>query len=151
MTEVVIRRAVATDADAVRDLVQLAYAKYVPRMRRRPAPMDHDYRAVLQDTDSWVAELGARLAGVVVTRPAIDHLLVENLAVAPDAQGTGIGPRLLDTAEQHAIASGLAEVRLYTNELMTENLAFYPRHGYRETGRAEQSGFRRVLFSKPVH
>jgi hypothetical protein len=45
---------------------------------------------------------------------------------------------------------GVTEVRLYTNEAMTENLSFYPRHGYRETGRAVQDGFRRVYFSKTV-
>ncbi len=31
---------------------------------------------------------------------------------------------------------------------MTENLAYYPRHGYAETHRAEQDGFRRVFFRK---
>jgi hypothetical protein len=31
---------------------------------------------------------------------------------------------------------------------MTENLTYYPRHGYTETHRAEQDGFRRVFFSK---
>ena len=45
---------------------------------------------------------------------------------------------------------GFSEVRLYTNEAMTENLSFYPRHGYHETGRAVQEGFRRVFFSKTV-
>jgi ribosomal protein S18 acetylase RimI-like enzyme len=88
--------------------------------------------------------------GVLVTRLAGDHLLVENLAVAPVAQGQGIGGRLLAVADEHARACGRAEVRLYTNQAMTENLEFYPRHGYRETGRAEQDGFGRVFFSKPA-
>ncbi len=33
---------------------------------------------------------------------------------------------------------------------MTENIAYYVRHGYTETRRHEEDGFRRVLFSKPV-
>jgi hypothetical protein len=33
---------------------------------------------------------------------------------------------------------------------MTENLAYYPRHAYIETHRAEQDGFRRVFFRKPL-
>jgi hypothetical protein len=33
---------------------------------------------------------------------------------------------------------------------MTENLACYPRHGYAETHRAEQDGFNRVFFRKPI-
>jgi len=45
---------------------------------------------------------------------------------------------------------GLSQVRLYTNEAMTENLAYYPRRGYAETHRAEQGGFRRVFFSKVI-
>ncbi len=57
---------------------------------------------------------------------------------------------LLERAERDAVELGLTEVRLYTNEAMTENLTFYPRHGYRETGRALQDGFRRVYFSKTV-
>ena len=57
---------------------------------------------------------------------------------------------LLDRAERDAVELGFSEVRLYTNEAMTENLSFYPRHGYRETGRAVQDGFRRVYFSKTV-
>jgi GNAT superfamily N-acetyltransferase len=65
-------------------------------------------------------------------------------------QGRGIGVRLLDLAEDHARSLHLGEVRLYTNEAMTENLSYYPRHGYAETHRAEQDGFRRVYFRKPL-
>jgi hypothetical protein len=31
---------------------------------------------------------------------------------------------------------------------MTENLAYYPRHGYTKTHRALQDGFQRVFFRK---
>ena len=41
-------------------------------------------------------------------------------------------------------------MRLCTNEAMTENLVYYPRHGYRETGRAIEDGYRRVFFSKSL-
>jgi ribosomal protein S18 acetylase RimI-like enzyme len=85
-----------------------------------------------------------------VTEDRADHLLLETVAVAPGAQGKGYGGLLLDRAESDAAELGYSEVRLYTNEAMTENLTFYPRHGYRETGRAVQDGFRRVYFSKAV-
>lgn len=51
-------------------------------------------------------------------------------------------------AESEGRRLQLTEIRLYTNEAMTENLAYYPRHGYTETHRAEQDGFRRVYFRK---
>jgi hypothetical protein len=53
--------------------------------------------------------------------------------------------RLAQQAELPAITP---EIRLDTNAAMTENLSFYPRLGHRETGRAEQSGFDRVFFTK---
>jgi ribosomal protein S18 acetylase RimI-like enzyme len=144
------RRAAATDASSVRDLVQRSYSPYVARMGRRPAPMDQDYDEVLRVTDSWVAEIDGAIVGVAVTSLNPDHLLVENLAVLPTAQGRGIGGRLLTLAENYAIDCGVDEVRLYTNESMTANLVFYPRHGYRETGRTQREGFRRVYFAKTV-
>jgi GNAT superfamily N-acetyltransferase len=72
------------------------------------------------------------------------------VAVLPSAQGRGTGARLLALAEEHARDLGLGEVRLYTNEAMTENIAYYARHGYAETHRQEHGGFRRVFFRKPV-
>jgi hypothetical protein len=51
-------------------------------------------------------------------------------------------------AEERARSLRLPEVRLYTNEAMTENLAYYPRHGYTETHRGQQDGFHRVFFRK---
>ena len=53
-------------------------------------------------------------------------------------------------AEGQARRLRLAEIRLYTNEAMTENLAYHPRRGYAETDRAEQDGFRRVFFRKRI-
>ncbi len=72
------------------------------------------------------------------------------MAVLPAAQGRGIGARLLALAEDHARGPGLSEIRLYTNESHDENLACYTRHGYTETHRAEQDGFRRVFLRKPI-
>ena len=77
-------------------------------------------------------------------------LRLETVAVAPSAQGHGFGRLLLERAEHDAVDLGHTQVRLYTNEAMTENLSFYPRHGYRETHRAVSEGFRRVYFSKTV-
>jgi len=146
--DVLVRRAVVADAPAVTELVADAYGKYLARMPFRPRPMDADYAAVLDATDSWVVELDGRIDAVLVCVLEPDHLLIENVAVHPDAQGRGLGGRLLDLAEQHAAANGLAEVRLYTNEVMVENLRLYARRGYVETGRESHDGFGRVFLTK---
>jgi ribosomal protein S18 acetylase RimI-like enzyme len=81
------------------------------------------------------------LLGMVVTLAKPDHLLLDTVAVAESARGGGYGRILLDRAELDAAEQGLTEVRLVTNELMTENLGYYPRRGYAETGRGTQDGY----------
>lgn len=134
----------------MQQLALAAYQPYESRIGRQPAPMTADYAAIASAGSAWVAEEAGQLVGLLVLEPAADHLLLENLAVAPNAQGSGVGSRLLRLAEEQARARRLPEVRLYTNEAMTENLGYYPRRGYRETHRCIQDGFRRVFFTKPV-
>ena len=145
-----VRRADTSDIDAMHDLARAAYRPYVERMGRRPAPMTADYGYAVESGHAWVAQLGDRIVGLLVLEPAEDHLLLENVAVAPQARGLGVGSRLLQLAEEQARRHGLRQVRLYTNEAMSENLAYYPRRGYRETHRAIQDGFRRVFFVKDL-
>ena len=143
-----VRRATAADVPALYVVANEAYLLYVPRIGRMPAPMTADYSAAVQSGQAWVAEVDGQVLGLLVLVVCQGYLLIENIAVLPSAQRRGIGARLLTLAEDEARANGLGEIRLYTNEGMTENLAYYPRHGYRETRRAEEHGFRRVFFSK---
>jgi GNAT superfamily N-acetyltransferase len=68
--------------------------------------------------------------------------------VHPGSQGTGLGRLLMDFAERRAILLGLTRLSLYTNEVMTENLAIYTHLGYREVDRHTEDGYRRVYLEK---
>ena len=68
----------------------------------------------------------------------------------PSAQGSGFGSLLLREAERLAWSAGRTQIRLYTNEAMTENTAFYLSRGFRETHRAVSDGYRRVYFAKTL-
>src|SRR5882757_548988 len=150
MDEPVLRRATGDDIDAIEGLVAESFGKYVERIGKPPAPMLADYAGLLDTSRIWVLERRDAVIAVLVTQHHGDHLLLDTVAVAPGAQGGGHGRRLLERAERDAVEQGLTEVRLVTNQAMTENLAFYPRHGYRETGRGVQDGYRRVFFSKSI-
>jgi GNAT superfamily N-acetyltransferase len=143
-----LRRAQPADVAEIRAVAQAAYEPYVARIGRPPAPMTADYAAAVDRGEVWVAAADGAIAGLLVLVRFPDHLLLENVAVRPDVQGTGIGARLLALAEDQARHLGLSQIRLYTNVAMTENLAYYPRHGYIETHRAEDGGYSRVYFSK---
>ena len=143
-----VRRAGEADVVVLATVAAEAYRHYVPRIGREPAPMTADYAQAVRSGLTWVAEADGEVVGLLVLVVQPDHLLLENVAVLPSAQRHGVGARLLEFAEGEARARGLDEIRLNTNEAMTENLAYYPRHGYAETRRAEQDGFRRVFFAK---
>jgi GNAT superfamily N-acetyltransferase len=134
----------------MRSIAREADQRYVPRIGREPAPMSADYGEAVRDGQAWVAVGQGQVIGFAVLVAQSDHLLWQNLAVRPSWQGGGAGSRLLDLAEDEGRRLGLAEVRLYTNEAMTENLAYYPRRGYTETHREVQDGFRRVFFRKLI-
>ena len=148
MADKSIRPAEPGDAAAVRDLVRASYLKYVGRIGREPAPMLEDYAALIRAGEVWVLAEGGEALGVLVMRPAEDHLFVDNVAVAPGQQGRGLGRELVAFAEEKAAEHGLPEVRLYTNEKMHENLDIYARLGFEETDRRLDGGYRRVFMRK---
>ena len=125
-----LRQASPDDAAAIRDLTRVAYAKWVPLIGREPKPMVADYAAALRRHRIDMLYLDGALAGLIETIPAADHLLIENVAVAPALQGRGFGRRLLAHAEQLAVSLGRQEIRLYTNRLFAANVLLYRRFGY---------------------
>jgi GNAT superfamily N-acetyltransferase len=142
------------DAAAIRALVRAAFAPYVERIDREPAPMVLDWPKILAGrvpgAEVSLAVRGEALVGALYLLLEDDHVLIDTVAVDAVERGSGLGGRLLSLAEDRARALGLPEVRLYTNQAMTENVAYYPRRGFTETGRGGQGGYRRVNFAKRV-
>lgn len=143
-----IRPAGAADRAAVEAMVAAAYAPWVARLGQRPGPLRDDYASRIAQGAVHVAERDGAITGVLVTLPRPGALLLDNVAVAPAAQGRGLGRALIAFAEGLARARGAARVTLYTHERMAENLTLYPRLGYVETGRGVQDGYPRVFFEK---
>lgn len=136
------------DLPAVTGLNAAAYTKYSDRMDQPPGPVQHDYSPEIAASQVWLA--GHPPVAVIVLVPADDHLLINNIAVHPSAQGHGIGRRLMEFAEGQAADAGLSCLSLYTHETMVENIAFYTRLGYHETDRRADEGFRRVFMAKQL-
>jgi GNAT superfamily N-acetyltransferase len=145
-----IRKATAADVERVRELVEAAYGPWVPVVGLRPGPMDADYAALVEAGQVHVLAEPEVIALLVLEEDAGGVLMVENVAVDPDQQGRGIGPRLLEFAEDQARSRGLEEMQLYTHELMATNIDLYNRLGWEEFERRESGGFARVFFRKRV-
>ena len=145
-----IRLAGADDLAAIALLVASAYAKYIPLIGQKPAPMRDDYAALISAKRVHVLEINGAVQGVVVMIPEPDAMLLDNVAVAPARQGLGLGRSIIAFAEQTAVDAGYRAIRLYTNEAMTENIALYARLGYVQTHRGEECGLRRVYLGKKL-
>ena len=84
-----MRLAVEDDLAALRETVGAAYRKYLSRMDRPPGPMIQDLRPMIDTEGVWV--VGRPINGLICLMADGDSLLVEIVAVHPDAQGIGLG------------------------------------------------------------
>ena len=145
-----IRKAAKSDLPEIETCAADAYAMYVDRIGREPAPMVADFASAIEKEQLYVALEDEQLAGFVVFYPQRDHVHLENVAVSPEFQKRGIGSGLIEFVEQQARAEGYCRLELYTNAKMTENLELYPRLGYRQFDRRIENGFDRVYFCKTL-
>lgn len=125
-----IRRAVKSDAAAIRKITREVYAKWIPLIGREPMPMQADYDKAVLEHWLYVIEVDGVISGLIEMIPCDDHLFIENLAVAESSQGKGLATELLQHAERLAQKSGLPQVQLATNQAFAENLSFYSKRGY---------------------
>ncbi|SNX57340.1 acetyltransferase (GNAT) family protein [Streptomyces sp. TLI_55] len=146
MTNEEIRLAGPADVPSVKAVTDAAYHHYIERIGVVPQPMERDHAAAVAAGQVYVT--GDPVTGLVVVEERADHLHLDNIAVHPDAQGTGVGGRLLRFVDAHARALGLPEVRLYTNALMWENQKIYPKYGYEVVERRVDGPYDRIHYRK---
>jgi GNAT superfamily N-acetyltransferase len=152
--EVIIEKALPSDADAIKQIVITSYSKYVPRMGgQEPAPMAANYHTIIasrsQDVFVLRRQEDSKVVGsILLSDPGDDSIKVNNLVVDEAAQGRGYGKLLMGFAERVACERGREALTLFTNEKMTENLVLYPKMGFAEVERKVEDGYSRVYFRK---
>ena len=120
----VIRRATAADAGAVGDVFLASFhATYAFPL----AHTDDEVRGWIRDDlvarqETWVALVAGRIVGLMAVAPGV----LDQLYVAPDRLGAGIGRRLLDLAKERS-PGGLI---LYTFQVNERARRFYERNGF---------------------
>ena len=144
-----IRKARASDLDAIQNIARAAYIQYVPLIGKAPAPMVADFAAHLEAGELWLEDQPP-VVGYIVFRIMHNTGFIENVAVEPSASSQGIGSRLVAFAEDKARGKGATRMELYTNIHMVKNLGYYARRGYSEIDRRTENGFERAYFEKPL-
>lgn len=82
-------------------------------------------------------EVGGQLLGCVYLETKDDALYLGMLTVSPEAQGSGIGKRLLAAAEKKARNQRCRAITMTVITARHELIAWYQRHGYAATGETQ--------------
>lgn len=88
---------------------------------------------------AWVAEHQGTVVGMVTLQALISTAeggavgLIEDLVVASDWRGRGLGGKLIGTAETWAVAHGLTRLQLLADRGNAAALAFYEQRGWEPT------------------
>jgi ribosomal protein S18 acetylase RimI-like enzyme len=115
----IVRRAGPSDVGVVQQISADAYIPaYKAVIGAIPKPAFEDYTPRIQRGEVWILDVDGKAIGVAVL----------------EEQRKGYGAVLLQFAEQRAVAIGVPEIRLYTNQRMERNRALYRRQGFVEVG-----------------
>jgi GNAT superfamily N-acetyltransferase len=125
------------DVDAVTALTNSAYAKYVDHLGFEPKPMVTDHEGWIRNRHVWVLGDPGALFGAIMLLPDDEAMMIYSIAIDPARQGEGHGRALMGFAEDQARVLGLSRLMLYTNEKMTDNIAFYHKLSYEQYGRQQ--------------
>ena len=131
-----VRRGRELDVPALVRLVNVAFQVEAPFVRGERTDAD-EIRARMAKGHFLVAEdgLGPPL-GCVALEADGEPGRFGLLAVSPEAQGRGLGRRLVALAEAHLLAAGRTEVEIAVVSARPEAIGFYSSLGYAATGTA---------------
>lgn len=137
MTDVVVREAVAGDADAMAPLfATLGYPMAPALVRERCDALRRDdatARILVGVVQGAVVGVATLHVTPVVHRPT-GVGRVTALAVLPAAQGSGVGRRLIEASERHFAALGLRRVEITSGLGHGPAYDFYRHLGYGDHG-----------------
>jgi GNAT superfamily N-acetyltransferase len=130
-----IRLAQGADVQALARLINAAFRVEQPFIEGDRINPD-SVRAYLEKGKFLLVEDSGGLVGCVYVELRGDRGYLGLLAVDPPRQGTGLGRKLMDTAENYFRAAGCRAVNLRIVSARAPLPAFYRHLGYAETGTA---------------
>ncbi|MFF1922737.1 GNAT family N-acetyltransferase [Streptomyces sp. NPDC058221] len=124
--------------EATDELVE-AFARLLPQLSSRAAPLDHQAVGRLTDCDTntlLVARIDGRIVGtltlVVSPLPSGSRGHIEDVVVDADTRGHGVGKVLIDRALRLAAAAGARTVDLTSRPSREAANRLYVRAGFQQ-------------------
>ena len=147
----IIRESRASDFDDILAIINAAarvYRGVIPadRWHEPYMPADELSREITAGVVFWVAEQEGRLAGVMGIQDKGDVALVRHAYVAPNAQRSGVGTRLL----RHAEALVDKPLLIGTWAAASWAIEFYQRNGFTVVGSTDKDRLLQTYWSIPA-
>ena len=141
---------IGPDFDKYQELLDLIHAAFAFMDGRIDPPSSAHLltpdllRQKAEDEIAFAALSDGQPVGCVFLKPEETTLYVGKLAVHPQAQGKGIGRRLMDEAEATARSLGLSALRLETRIELEENHSRFAAWGFVRTAENRHAGYDRT-------
>lgn len=146
-----IRRAEPGDAAALEKVLRESFAEfetlYTPGGFAATTPTAEQILVRIQEGPCWVAMQGYEAIGTVAALVKEQSVYVRGMAVIPDARGTGVARKLLDTVEQYASIANCRRLYLSTTPFLNDAIRLYEKYGFRRTVHATPDLFGTPLFT----
>ena len=145
-----IRTATGADLASIVRCADLAFAPFAGHSAKRDVNMEENLKSQILEGSIHLLCNEAQVLGYISLWPTANQMFIDTLAVLPMHRRRGFGSQLLAFADRETLRLGLSSVNLFTKATMADNLVFYKRRGYGETGRCDDDGFCRVFFRKNI-
>jgi GNAT superfamily N-acetyltransferase len=134
VSEIVIKRAAAEDAEVIADLILEAFlpykAEYTAGAFEYTTASAELIRSRLSEGPTWLAIDNGEPVGTVSGLVESDRFYIRSMAVKPAVQGRGIGQRLLESLEAYAKEEGFEKLYLYTTYVLPAARPLYEKNGF---------------------
>ncbi len=153
-----VRLAKPEDSAAIAEVLGEAFGTYrqhyTPEAFEIVTPSAVEITRRLDDGPLWVATIGDRVVGTVSVTVEEGDLYVRSMAVVPEAQGRGVGHKLLDAIDEYAAGTEFDRIFLYTTYFSAGAKELYEKHGYawvRDTTAEEWYGVPGLEMEKAIN
>lgn len=149
MSQFVIRPVDETDARALWQVIQTAFAEYRDKLEPPSGVFTEtveDIQHKIRDGGGFIATFKDKIAGGVVYQPKQDYLYLGRLAVLPNFRGQGLSRGLVEAVEKQAQRQDLPKVRVGVRGVLTGNQAMFTHLGYRVVSHETHPGYSEPTF-----
>ncbi|MFW9770203.1 MAG: GNAT family N-acetyltransferase [Candidatus Thorarchaeota archaeon] len=151
--EVTIRRAELAEVDVIKEIIREAYAPIKKQLSREPAALKEGLDKIsrhIQMGDQYVALVGDTVVGTMRVRLRGQVGVISRVGVRQSFRNRRIGSKLVDYAENLLSVRNAQRIEVEIYGVVENQLSFYERNGYVETGRMERLGEEIVVMQKDL-